>query len=34
VNVRIPVGLAPGNYELLIKTGAFTSQSGLTVAVK
>jgi uncharacterized protein (TIGR03437 family) len=34
VNVQIPSGLAPGIYDLVIKAGAFTSRSGLTVAVK
>jgi uncharacterized protein (TIGR03437 family) len=34
VNAQIPPDLAPGIYDLVIKAGNFTSQSGLTVAVK
>jgi len=34
VNVQIPMDLTTGVYDLVIKTGAFTSQTGLTVAVK
>jgi uncharacterized protein (TIGR03437 family) len=34
VNVQIPTGLTTGIYDLVIKTGSFTSTAGLTVAVK
>jgi uncharacterized protein (TIGR03437 family) len=34
VNVQIPAGLTPGQTELIVMAGNFTSQSGLTVAVK
>jgi uncharacterized protein (TIGR03437 family) len=34
VNLEIPSNLPAGNHELIIKAGSFTSQSGLTVAVK
>jgi uncharacterized protein (TIGR03437 family) len=34
VNVQIPSDLTTGVYDLVIKTGSFTSTAGLTVAVK
>jgi uncharacterized protein (TIGR03437 family) len=34
VNLEIPPNLSPGNHELIIKAGSFSSQTGLTVAVK
>ena len=34
VNVQIPTGLTTGIYDLVIKTGTFSSTAGLTVAVK
>ena len=34
VNLQIPTDLTPGIYDLVIKTGTFTSTAGLTVAVK
>jgi uncharacterized protein (TIGR03437 family) len=34
VNVQIPSDLTTGIYELIIKAGSFSSQTGLTVAVK
>jgi uncharacterized protein (TIGR03437 family) len=34
VNLEIPSGLSPGNQELIIKAVNFSSQTGLTVAVK
>jgi uncharacterized protein (TIGR03437 family) len=34
VNVQVPSDLTPGIYDLVIKAGSFTSQKGLTVAVK
>jgi uncharacterized protein (TIGR03437 family) len=34
VNLEIPSGLSAGHHELIIKSGNFSSQAGLTVAVK
>ena len=33
INIQIPPDLAPGIYEVIIRTGDFSSQAGLTVAV-
>ncbi len=34
INVQIPPDLTAGTYELVIKSGSFASQAGLTIAVK
>ena len=34
INMQVPADLAPGVYDLVIKAGSFSSQTGLTVAVK
>jgi uncharacterized protein (TIGR03437 family) len=34
VNVRIPRGLQPGTYAVTLRIGRFSSQLGVTIAVK
>jgi uncharacterized protein (TIGR03437 family) len=34
INVSVPTGLAPGRYPVTVKIGRFSTQLGVTVAVK